>query len=75
MRAFWLPSKVIFPLSYLLQLIKEEDSFSLGFSDRLHDPPDSASCFFELLHKQGIVAWQVIGRRVEVVTTIVITNV
>lgn len=41
LRRFWLPAEVILPLSYLSQLVKQENAFSLTFANRLHDP-DSA---------------------------------
>lgn len=38
LRTFGFPPEIIFPLANLLQLVEEENSFSLTFSHGFHDP-------------------------------------
>ena len=42
LRTIWLPTEVILPLSYLLQLREQEDSPALRFSHRFHNPYTSS---------------------------------
>lgn len=38
LRAFRLPSKIVFPLGYLLELVEQENTLSLRLSNGFHDP-------------------------------------
>ena len=64
LRTIWLPPQLIFPLSDVLKFIEKKDTFSLTLSDWLHDPNLAHS--FELLNKETVVSWKVIGRWQEV---------
>ena len=55
---FWFPSEIVFPLSDLCQFVKQEDTPSLGFPNRLHDP--YTTNFSELFHKQRVISWQIV---------------
>lgn len=61
----WLPSKLIFPLRDLLQLVKKENTTSLTFTNRLHNP-DTASPL-ELFNKNTVLSRQVISGWKEVI--------
>ena len=63
--ALWLPSKLILPLSDVLQLVKQKDALALRLANRLHDPHLTRS--LELLYEQAVVSRQVVGGREEVV--------
>lgn len=60
LRAFRLPSKIVFPLGYLLELVEQENTLSLRLSNGFHDP-DWAESLFKLLHKERIVTRKVIS--------------
>lgn len=64
--AFWLPSEIVLPLSNLCKLIEEKNSFSLGFAYRLHNP--DRTDLAELLNKEAVVARQIIGGRIKMIT-------
>lgn len=67
LRALRFPPEVVLPLSDLLKFVEQEDALALRFGYGLHNPPDSARCLLELLHKEGVITWQVISGRVEIV--------
>lgn len=38
LRALWLPSEIVLPLSYLGQFVEQKDALALALADRFHDP-------------------------------------
>ena len=75
LRAFRFPPEIVFPLSDLLQFVKQEDSLSLRFGDRLHNPPYGSSSLLEFFDKQRVITWEVIGSRIEVITIGQVNNI
>jgi hypothetical protein len=59
LRTFRLPSEIIFPLSNLLELIKQENTFALRFCNRLHNP-DTTHILLEFFHKQWIISRKIV---------------
>jgi hypothetical protein len=64
--AFWFPSEIVLPLSDLCELVEEEDAFALRFADRLHNP--DRTDLSELLNEEAVVARQIVGRWIKVIT-------
>lgn len=63
---FWFPSEFVFPLSNMLQLIEQENTFTLRLSNWLHDP--DLPCSFEFFYEKTVVTWEVVGGGKEIIT-------
>lgn len=60
-----LPSELVFPLRDLLEFVEQENAATLTLTDWLHYPHTASS--LELLDEDAVLAWQVVGRREEVI--------
>lgn len=70
MRRIRLPPEIVLPLRNLLQFVKQEDAFALGFTDWLHDP--DTALLLEFFNEKRVVSGQAVGRRVKSISLCVV---
>jgi hypothetical protein len=68
LRRIRLPPEIVLPLRNLLQFVKQEDAFALGFADWLHDP--DTALLLEFFNEERVVSGQAVGCRVKSITKI-----